>query len=273
MPITIEKCPHCGSSHHQLALAVGAPENDTYAGLIHVSFPPSVNYLTCTGCGLTFRDQIFSAQEATSLYASAYRQHILKDMSGDDYFNKVINIPPGDSELDAKITNLKLLIDGLNIHKVIDIGCGVGAFLYKLRAAVPELIVEGIEPTTEFAVVAARRNDTKIINKDYDGFSLEAYDLVTCVHVLEHTPAPWDFLVTISSNMKPGAYFYLETPSVEDIQALPADHDRFMSPHNYLFSKEFITAELSYSGFRPLTISYAPTRRGKVDLRAFAVKS
>lgn len=166
-----------------------------------------------------------------------------------------------------------MLIAGLNVRKVIDIGCGVGAFLYKLHAAVPELVVEGVEPTTEFAVVAARRNDTTVINKDYDGFGLEAYDLVTCIHVLEHTPAPWSFLETIGANMKPGAYFYLETPSVEDIQALPADHDRFMSPHNYLFSKEFFGAELGKAGFRLLNISYASTQRGKVDLRAFAIKS
>jgi len=222
MPIIIETCPRCGNSDHQLALTVGSPENDTYAGLIHVSFPPPVNYLTCNSCGLTFRNQIFSAEEATALYASAYWQHILKSMSGDEYFDKVINIPPADSELDAKIANLQSLMQGLNIGKGIDIGCGVGAFLYKLKTALPELLVDGVEPTKEFAAVAARRNNTQVINKDYDGFSLEAYDLVTCVHVLEHTPAPWDFLDSISKAMRPGAYLYLETPSIEDIQALPA---------------------------------------------------
>jgi len=46
-----------------------------------------------------------------------------------------------------------------------------------------------------------------------------------------------------------------------------------MSPHNYLFSTEFISRELERAKFRPLSVSYAPTRRGKVDLRAFAVRA
>ncbi len=273
MPITLEKCPNCGSSEHKIALAVASPEHDAYAKLIDVTFSPSVNYRTCSGCGLTFRDQIYSQPEASALYTSAYRHHILKNMSADDYFEKVVNISPDDSELDAKIANLESLLFGLKISTVIDIGCGVGAFLYKLRAAIPKLTVEGIEPTSEFAVVAARRNNTSVINKEYDGLSLETYDLVTCIHVLEHTPAPWAFLKAISQNMKLGAHLYLETPSVEDIHALPADHDRFMSPHNYLFSREYIAEELRNSGFIPLTINYAITRRGKVDLRAFSIKS
>lgn len=253
-------------------MAVAAPQECTYAKLINVVFSPSVSYLTCNNCGLTFRDQIFSEEEAVLLYTSAYRQHILRDMSGDDYFDKIINIAPVESELDAKIANLKLLIASLNVHKVIDIGCGVGAFLFKLRAAVPGLVVEGVEPTKEFAEVAARRNCARVINKNYDGFGLEAYDLVTLIHVLEHTTAPWSFLKIISAKMKPGSHLYLETPSVKDIEALPANHDRFMGPHNYLFSKEFIAFELDKAGFCPLTINYAPTLRGKVDLRAFAIK-
>lgn len=151
MPITSQKRPRCGNRDHQLALTIGSTENHTDAGLFHVSFPPSVNYLTCNRCELTFRDQIFSAEEATALYASAYRQHILKSMSGDEYFDKVINIPPDDSELDTETTNLQSLMRGLNTGKVIDIDCGVWAFLHKLKAATPELPVDGVEPTRHLA--------------------------------------------------------------------------------------------------------------------------
>lgn len=273
MPLTLNTCPHCGSATHTIALDVLSPQNDTYAQLIDASFSPPVRYLECLDCGLTFRNQIFTADEANALYQSAYRQHILRDMTADAYFDKVIGIPADDSELDAKISNLKNLVKGIQIAKAMDIGCGVGAFIYKLSATLDNTVVEGIEPTTEFSAVAAKRNHTRVFNKAYDGFSLHEYDLVTCIHVLEHTLSPWEFLRAIADNMKSGSHLYLETPSTKDIKALPADHDRFMSPHNYLFSSEFMALLLERSGFRAISLTYAPTQRGKVDLRVFAVKN
>jgi len=272
MTISIEQCPYCSSTKYKVALKVAASEKDIYAKLIGANFPSLVNYLTCENCGLIFRDQVFSEEESINLYSNHYRGHILKKMSANEYFDLIVNLVTDSSELDSKISNLKSLLKNFSICRGIDIGCGVGAFIYKLQAAIPLLVMEGVEPTPEFALVAAKRNNILVKNQSYDGFSLREYDLVTLVHVLEHTQAPWKFIELIGENMKSGGYLYLETPSIEDISALGADHDRFMSPHNYLFSKEFISDELIKAGLRPLTVDYAVTKRGKVDLRVLGVK-
>jgi 2-polyprenyl-3-methyl-5-hydroxy-6-metoxy-1,4-benzoquinol methylase len=128
--------------------------------------------------------------------------------------------------------------------------------------------MEGVEPTPEFASIASKRNNSIVKNQSYDGFSLAEYDLVTLVHVLEHTQSPWKFMELIGENMKSGAYLYLETPSIEDIDALDPDYDRFMSPHNYLFSKEFVSGCLFNVGLHALSINYAITKLGKVDPHA-----
>lgn len=254
-------------------MEVLTPERDTYSTLIGVIFPPPVCYYECLNCGLTYRNQIFTAAESSLLYQSAYRNHILKKNTADEYFNRVIGIPASESELDAKISHLSRLISGKSVRTAVDIGCGVGAFMYKLHACNPELSVFGIEPTTDFARVASRRNNTEVLNKPYDGCDLSRYDLVSCIHVLEHTAQPWKFLHAMNWNMQPHAYLYVETPSTEDIAVLPADHDRFMSPHNYLFSKEFMEDRFAEAGFLILDIGYAATHRGKVDLRVFAIRT
>ncbi|MDO8358300.1 MAG: class I SAM-dependent methyltransferase [Nitrospirota bacterium] len=272
MPSKFDACPYCNSLQYEVVLEVLNPELDTYSTLIGVTFPPPVCYYECSSCGLTYRNQTFTAVEASALYQSAYRNHILKKNTADEYFNKVIGIPAAESELDAKISHLNSLIRGKSVRTAVDIGCGVGAFMYKLHASNPGISVFGIEPTTDFAIVASSRNDTEVLNKPYDGFDLSGYDLVSCIHVLEHTEQPWTFISALNRNMRPNAYLYIETPSTEDIVALPADHDRFMSPHNYLFSKKFMQARFAETDFAILDIGYAGTHRGKVDLRIFAVR-
>lgn len=268
MTKSINKCPYCSNAKCNVALKVASPEKDIYAKLISAKFPSSVNYLKCDECGLTFRDQVLSEEESINLYSNHYRGHILKNMSANDYFDLIVNLPTDRSELDSKISNLKLLLNGLSICKGLDIGCGVGAFIYKLKAAIPSLVMEGVEPTPEFASIASKRNNSIVKNQSYDGFSLAEYDLVTLVHVLEHTQSPWKFMELIGENMKSGAYLYLKTPSIEDIDALDPDYDRFMSPHNYLFSKEFVSGCLFNVGLHALSINYAITKLGKVDPHA-----
>jgi len=272
MTISVNKCPYCSNEDCKVALKVANPEKDIYAKLIGADFPSSINYLMCNACGLTFRDQILSEEESVNLYSNHYRTHILKNMSADQYFDSIVNLAADSSELDSKIANLKSLLKNFDIRKGVDIGCGVGAFIHKLQAAIPLLVMDGVEPTPEFALVAAKRNNSSVKNQSYDGFCLREYGLVTLVHVLEHTQAPWRFIRLVSENMKSGAYPYLETPSIEDMVVLGPDHDRFISPHNYLFSKEFISDGLINAGLSPLNVSYAITKRGKVDLRALAIK-
>ena len=272
MPKTLHVCPYCASPSYKSVLEVMGSDLDTYSVLIEANFVPPVYYNECSACGLTYRSQTFTNEEAARLYQSAYRMHILKNCTAEEYFEKVIHIPAEQSELDAKIAHVADLLRNKPIQTVIDIGCGVGAFMYKLHARNPALRVFGIEPTADFARVASSKNHTHVVQGAYAGENLSAYDLITCVHVLEHTERPWEFLDLVSRNMRVGAYLYVETPSVRDINVLPANHDRFMSPHNYLFSAEFLGQRITERGLAVLDSGYAKTHRGKIDLRLFAVK-
>jgi len=273
MPIRVVNCPYCGSESFVTALKVAAVEEDTYSKLAGVRFDPPISFVTCMRCDLTFRSQIYSRQELKSLYAEPYRDHILNRKSPDEYAEEILSIPPLQSDLIAKINNLKILLGDTKIDRCFDVGCGVGVFLASLQKAMPSVTVGGLEPNRTFAATAARITGGEILTDEFNGINLTLWDLVTCLHVLEHTISPWEFLKDLNRSMRKNSFLYLETPSIKDIDVLPADHDRFMSPHLYLFSTAFIFNLLVEIGFRPISVEYAPTRRGKIDLRGFAMKT
>ena len=273
MPVELRVCPWCSGEKFKTALEILAPDYDEYSKLINVSFNAPIRYLTCLTCDLTFRNRVYNQSESKNLYAGAYRNHILNKTTADCYLKKILAIPPEHSELEAKVGNLKNLLKTTKISSAIDVGCGIGVFLYKLQSAFPGIVVEGIEPHREFASVASRLTSAKIHVQEFEKFSLHFHDLVTFIHVLEHVVSPWRLLKDAGSTMRKGAYLYVETPSIRDVEVLPPEHDRFMSPHNYLFSIQSITSMLRDSGFNPLSVCYAKTKRGKFDLRGFAIKS
>ena len=48
----------------------------------------------------------------------------------------------------------------------------------------------------------------------------EAFDLVVCCHVLEHTPAPMRAARNIETLLRPGGLAYISTPKVQAEQAI-----------------------------------------------------
>ncbi|QSR88592.1 class I SAM-dependent methyltransferase [Methylacidiphilum caldifontis] len=86
--------------------------------------------------------------------------------------------------------------------KLLDVGCGNGAFLYFMKQLGWE--VEGIEPDPTAAKICKDLGIT-VIESPIEECSLkqEFYDAITLSHVIEHLPNPKEVLVELFSSLKP----------------------------------------------------------------------
>ncbi len=111
--------------------------------------------------------------------------------------------------------------------RVLDIGCGNGAFLHAFKAIFPHWQPNGAEINTTFA------EDIRTIAPDarfYDGDQIatlnETFGFVTLIHCLEHIPAPTSYLVGLKRLFSPQSYLLIEVPDAEKnpFDLLIADH-------------------------------------------------
>lgn len=94
---------------------------------------------------------------------------------------------------------------------VLDIGCGRGAFLSKLKTA----RATGIE-LNKSAAEFARQRDIEVVESliaTHAAERPEAYDVVTAFQVLEHIADPMPFLRDCLAALKPGGLFVLAVPN------------------------------------------------------------
>ncbi len=87
--------------------------------------------------------------------------------------------------------------------------------------------------------------------------ALNAYDLVVCSNVLEHTPYPLNILQDVAGTLRAESVLYLELPyenilrlSDDDLQA--HQHKKHWHEHINFFSRRSLTALIERSGLRVL---------------------
>ncbi len=95
--------------------------------------------------------------------------------------------------------------------RCLEVGCGAGLLLHKLRRAFPQHRFEGIEPGAGYAVVdVPGERVTAALQLDVRRTTLEAfqpghaYDLIFSVNVMEHVRSWKDFLVRSRALLAPG---------------------------------------------------------------------
>lgn len=100
--------------------------------------------------------------------------------------------------------------------RVLELGCGSGAFGQALKARGVEEVV-GIELQAEPAAEAARKLDRVIVaNVDlaFPELPLEYFDCIVCNDVLEHLVDPWSVLRKLAASLKPRGVVVASIPNV-----------------------------------------------------------
>lgn len=121
-------------------------------------------------------------------------------------------------------SNMKRLNDQVNFVKcynhvlknkrVLDVGCGGGLFLSKLRNE--DAIVMGIELSDSRATYAKRRHNLEIIKRPIEDSYWERYessfDIITLWDVIEHVNYPLQTLTKCQDVLVKGGIIFVDTP-------------------------------------------------------------
>ncbi|MCT6700055.1 tRNA 5-methoxyuridine(34)/uridine 5-oxyacetic acid(34) synthase CmoB [Rheinheimera sp. 4Y26] len=130
----------------------------------------------------------------------------------------------------------------LTHRTVLDVGCGSGYHLWRMRGAGAEFVV-GIDPSqlfySQFCAIKHFNPDPNVhllpIGID-DMPKLQAFDTVFSMGVLYHRKSPIDFLQQLKNQLRPGGQLVLETLVVEgDETTVLVPGERYAKMRNVWF--------------------------------------
>jgi SAM-dependent methyltransferase len=97
---------------------------------------------------------------------------------------------------------------------IVDVGCGTGEFLLAAKERGWES--KGVEPIEKEAAFARERGlDVQAALLEESDLPQGSFDVVAALHVLEHVPAPADFLRSIARWARPGGLVAIEVPNFD----------------------------------------------------------
>jgi 2-polyprenyl-3-methyl-5-hydroxy-6-metoxy-1,4-benzoquinol methylase len=262
-------CPVCGKEERKLL----------HAGLTDRVFfcaPGNWDLFSCIDCGSAFLDPCPTAESISQAYQS-YLTHDgdlgfstlgflvkLRRRLANGYRNRTFGtrdfpassfgvlaaamLPAGKAVLDASMRNLPKLQGG---GRLLDLGCGNGAFLSRARSAGWSVVGVDFDPK---AVEAARSQGLDIRQGGVEVLdpAAERFDAITLAHVIEHVHEPVAVLDACFHLLKPGGFLWLETPNIESNgHKMYGRNWRGLEPprHLVIFSERGIRYALEKAGF------------------------
>lgn len=260
-----------------------------YSGLRDRLFaaPGEWNLRRCPGCGLIWLDPMPIPQDIGKLYVE-YLTHTIDDaVVNDAAIIDQLSLRKGlkrgilsagfgykempkdwkeeiggqilsrFSPLRERIGSNVMWLDGSKRGRLLDVGCGSGRFLAKMRNFGWE--VTGVEPDPKAVEVARKVLDIEVCQGTLEDteFTQDSFDALTMSHVIEHVADPLVLLKECKRVLKPGGRLVLVTPNVESLGAwafnqawLHWDPPR----HLFLFSPRTLTRCVESAGLRILTL-------------------
>lgn len=166
-------------------------------------------------------------------------------------------------------------LDNLAGRHVLDIGCGSGYHLWRMRGAGAAMAV-GIDPSQLFVMQFkaiqkylpdSLAHDVELLPLGVDDLpKLNAFDTVFSMGVLYHRRSPIDFLTQCRDQLRNDGQLVLETLVVEgDAQTVLVPEDRYAQMRNVWFlpSTQALCLWLRRTGFKDIQV--VDTNRTGVD--------
>ncbi len=224
-------CPICGSSESALV----------QKGARHA---PEAEVRRCGACGLVFLWPRPPADDLARYYETSYREDYGELPVEKRYLE---DLP----EARRRVERLRALL--APDVRVLEIGCGSGAFLDAVRPYVEQL--QGVEPDRESRTWIEGRLGLSVVSELGALRQQQAtFDLVVMFHVLEHLPDPLAFLRSLPKSLRAGAKVVIEVPNLDDalvsLYQIPAcQRFYYQKAHLLYFSSDTLKRTLDRSGF------------------------
>jgi len=215
------------------------------------------NIVQCNKCGLVYVNPRLTQEAIIRLYD--------KDYFLGEGFDKSVQYKNEFEELSEKIdlsdwdasTIKEFLQTKEQTPKLLDIGCGMGLFLWKAKKV--GFDVEGIE-LSPFAAEFVRSKGITVRDKSIYEETLPEnhYDAISMKEVIEHLPDPKAALRNIYNSLKPGGVLFMTTGNYDCPERKLRGKDWFYfmpEGHIYVFSNKTMTNYLKEIGFSKIMVT------------------
>ena len=139
-------------------------------------------------------------------------------------------------------------------QRLLDIGCGNGAFLAKAKAAGWSVLGLDLDPKAVEAATGLGLDVKAGTMTLFDGES-SCFDAITLSHVVEHVHEPVRLLQDVFRLLRPGGVVYVETPNIESFGAkiYQKNWRGLETPrHLVIFNHKSLAGALKNLGFKNL---------------------
>ncbi len=197
----VARCPACGGASRMPAFTAGDWDDPEWEA--------RWNYVRCTTCGSVFADPQPSNAELMHAYGRSYGPYE----------------PPGALvRLAGPIVmrEAKALVAAAPAGSLaLDVGCGPGQMLERIRAAGWTGPLRGIEPNPQVARETSERIGVRVDVAPVEALpsDLPRAGLIVLRHVIEHVREPLAVLKSLADLLEPNGVLYVGTP---DARALAA---------------------------------------------------
>lgn len=218
------------------------------------------NYVQCKNCGFVFVNPRLTKNEIANLYNEDYFNGAGFDKSVE--YRKEFEKQSALTDLnDWDISSIKyFLCNKSESIKLLDIGCGMGLFLWKAREK--GFIVEGLE-LSNYAAQFVKSKGIKVQQKSIEDAELQEnyFDVIVMKEVIEHLPNLKSSLAKIYSSLKNDGVLFLTTGNYNcPERKLRGSKWFYFMPtgHLQIFSNKTIKKFLFEAGFKKIIV----TRQG-----------
>jgi SAM-dependent methyltransferase len=194
-------CVCCGATEHQLLYH-----------LRDISFGEegAWKFVSCGSCGHGFINPLPSDSELQCFYEALYTKEKREEM---------IKMGKGsfDQALQRRRARLLFNHSKTSVHRILDVGCGMGFSLGKLKEQWPDAEAIGLELSPVAAEEAAKNEGLHILNTTIWELEIEngSVDVVTMNHLLEHLQDPKKELQKVHQLLTKEGLLLVEVPHLE----------------------------------------------------------
>jgi len=241
MSFEMKHCPLCeGSRYEEIYLA-----RDRHYGI-----PGVYRVVRCADCSLVFLNPMFSDEELSALYPADY--YAYSDNSGANQGNELLKRILG-YRLGTRDPTFPAL------GRMLDLGCGVGAFLRRMREAGWETY--GVEISKAAAESGRQTAGLNIFSGTLAQaqFPAEWFDYVRSNHSFEHISCPGETLDEVRRILKADGKLMIGVPNIDSLNArMFGQYWWYLGApvHTFTYSVQTLSALLNKHGFRVDKVTY-----------------
>ena len=218
----------------------------------------SSNICRCQACGYIFDNPRPPLEDIIQYYSSEGQYDVwLEQNEGRDLLWK---------------RRLSIITDFVEKGNLLDVGAGIGQFLYYARQFFE---VQGTEVSKEAIKIAKERYSVELREgtlENMNSFQNNSFDVITLTHVLEHVPHPSETLKRCYDLLKRGGLLFISVPNENFWSRLHlSQHGGFIKYCVKLFLKGLGVSKYKTTGrFKKITLD--PHNHSEIHLSHFTFK-